>query len=364
MAKLSNVDISLTIDGVAANAYTGDHTGLTVYNVSGVTPKECADIMDGLYVWDGTRWQQLGKKGATGNIGYEPDNRAQLLGNQSYPYSTFGNAGTWMLENMRYIPNDGSITAKAGDTNYDPLDKYYTYPNPAGTDPGAIAPTTWSEKQGLLYSYAATVLSAAQDGYNDNQQQIAGATPGTKEVESLYETPVGSGNKNGKIQGICPPGWHVPSDREWNELEKELYENAKEYSHYTTTELGTTTIWNPTSTTGSWTWDTTTSWRGSTGTGGHGMSMMSPCKPPSSPYGDTDGKSLPTAQGGFNALLVGSASGGLMDDLYGYSGCFWSASARDSGWACYRVVFQQSPRVFRGYGSRSNLCSVRCKKND
>ena len=37
----------------------------------------------------------------------------------------------------------------------------------------------------------------------------------------LWMGPSSSANPSG-VQGICPSGWHVPSDSEWNELEESL----------------------------------------------------------------------------------------------------------------------------------------------
>ena len=36
-----------------------DHTGLMVYHISGEANPECAEIIDGIYVWDGEMWQSL-----------------------------------------------------------------------------------------------------------------------------------------------------------------------------------------------------------------------------------------------------------------------------------------------------------------
>lgn len=40
------------------------------------------------------------------------------------------------------------------------------------------------------------------------------------------------------MQGICPNGWHIPNDSEWNELESFLYD----YSGYVCTESTTNSI--------------------------------------------------------------------------------------------------------------------------
>lgn len=311
-----------------------------VYNVN---EDQCATtpILKGLYVWDGSKWQFVGQKPSS-DVGYEIDNRPHggpLAGTtQIYPYLTFGSAGTWMLENMRYIPADASITENNGSANA--TSKYYTYPNKKTLDPGV--PTTWSASQGLLYTYSAATLGA-QDGVDIDQGQ--GTAP----------TPI--------IQGICPLGWHIPSDAEWNQLEAEIYNKAYEYSYY---QNGGSDAFNPT--TWNVVWETGIStagygWCGSTNSKGHGLAILSPCEVSGSVNGITNGQSLSTAQGGFSALLTGLVFGSTSSD-YGFLANFWSASTYPStNGAWRRFLKQNEPRVFRDYGFRNYFFSVRCIRN-
>lgn len=91
----------------------------------------------------------------------------------------------WMAENLKSIQYaDGTPLINgidAGDLQGDYTTKYYFNYN---DDPGL------ADTKGRLYSWAAVMNDAA----------------------SSASTPSG-------VQGICPSGWHVPSDAEWMELE-------------------------------------------------------------------------------------------------------------------------------------------------
>src|SRR6056297_3339950 len=95
----------------------------------------------------------------------------------------------WMKENMRVTHyEDGTeISHVTGDTEWDNLtetDKAWCYYDNSDS---------LGNIYGALYTWAAAMNGAASS--NDN--------------------PSG-------VQGVCPDGWHLPSDEEWKELEMEL----------------------------------------------------------------------------------------------------------------------------------------------
>lgn len=310
-----------------------DHIGLVVYNTNKCVNSTGMD--DGLYVWNGTQWKIMPHPTTSSEVQSFTDTRD----NEVYLYRSFGNeAGIWMLENMRYI--DNSFTASAGSSS--PTDRLYTYPNANPATPDT-KPSTWERRQGLIYSYAAATLGV-QDGLNVNQAEGQGtqgpATP---------------------IQGICPAGWHIPSDSEWNQLEKEIYNNPQKYSSYTSPGQFNPTSWNDT-------WNTTYSSRGSGNENGHGLAMQSPCQLPGA-SGITSGTSLPTSQGGFNVLLAGRANGGSVT-YYGNYANFWCSSVSGSDNAWFRFLNRlplganyPPQQIERASTSRQYLFSVRCKKD-
>lgn len=320
----NGTDLSLTIDNAQNTPWNKDiHTGLMVYHAGKYDQCDPNTFPQGIYVWDSNRWQILGESDKQhSEVKIEIDPRD----GESYLYRKFGDAGEWMLENMRYI--DPAMTPGTGAAIN------YAYPNANISTPG-VKPASWNYQQGLLYSFTAATI---------------GADP------SLEEGSRGQGEAdedvNAHIQGVCPDGWHVPSDREWNRLEKEIYNNAPKYSHHTA-ENGfpfTPAEWNPL-------WEETDfesdlnlaiGPRGAETdqealNGGHGKAMLSICpsltidnngNSTSGPA--TKGESFLPKKGGFNALPVGAIAGGeLMKDpdgidSYGNAVLFWTSSPINS----------------------------------
>jgi uncharacterized protein (TIGR02145 family) len=120
-----------------------------------------------------------------------------------------------------------------------------------------------------------------------------------------------SSNKNpSEVQGICPSGWHLPSDAEWTAL-----------TNYVGTNAGTklkanSALWN------------------------------------------SNGKG--TDDFGFSALPGGLGySSGSFNNV-GYLGDWWSATESTASGAYGRGMSYGSANVFRDDGNRSGLYSVRC----
>lgn len=318
------------------------HIGLSVYHID-----ECSLEGAGLYLWSGKRWKKANED-LPNHVYRITDSRD----GEMYLARNFGTqAGDWMLENMRYKSAD-IILSRKEDANYADVVQSrlmrYFYPNGINND----IPSTWSKKQGLLYSYAAAT-AGKQNNTDQNQGQVAGNTPGVNEVESVI----------GYIQGICPTGWHIPSDREWNALEKEIYNNPEKYSEYTGSNNFNPANWIP-----AWESSSSAAIRGSSGTKGHAHAMLSACPAPGN-VKSVNGKSLPSTLGGFDALPIGYAYNGEVIDHGG--GCyFWTASTttRDTQnpnmlWAWDRIITTDQAGVLRYTYTRNALFSVRCKKN-
>jgi len=316
-----------------------NHEGMVVYNTN-----ECVNntgMDNGLYMWNGTEWISLQKSPSPPDVQKFTDPRDGEI----YLYRSFGSdAGVWMLENMRYI--DVSFTASAGSGSSLSTDRFYAYPNAQASTPGT-APSSWKKTQGLIYTYAAATLGV-QDGVSVNQSEgQSGEGPTTP------------------IQGICPVGWHIPSDSEWNRLEREIYNNPKKYSTYTGSSQFNPNVWNNT-------WNTNYASRGSDNGNGHGFAMQSPCQVPGV-SGTTSGTSLPASLGGFCALLVGRAGGAFGGSIvnYGEFTSFWSSSTNtiDTSWFRFlnlKSLGNSNPpyQVERAASSRTYMLSVRCKRDN
>lgn len=352
MPRIRLTDLNSMSDlSIPANEYL-EHTGLVVYNLN-----QCLDygVTDskGLYVWDGKKWIRLGKKSQSPEVFEFVDNR-DPANPETYLYRKFGDAGTWMLENMRAkIYQQGGTPPTLGivtPPSADPIQKLYAYPGLSGNGTS----TTYFDmlpEIGLLYNFAAVTNNEnIAVPARVNQGQVVGAVPGPNEVENAVAS--------GRVQGICPNGWHVPSDREWNMLEKELATYPEKYS----TNSGT--YWDPA-------WETGETNRGN---GTYGDTMKTPCLPPGM-SGSAIGKSFPASQGGFNLYLTGfgSADSGALINYGGYAYLRTSSSSADTSSSSesvnvrasyHRSLGEVSAYVGRIFSFQNNLMTVRCKKND
>lgn len=149
-----------------------------------------------------------GNSGKNGNVqtdttGQTPkDNSALYTGSvtdcedNTYPLVTIGNQ-TWMAENLRCakydtqseLPGQHIYTTQLGSTT-----PYYTDPYETDTEHSGNLTSYHRAKLGYLYNWpAAMALSATEAESRDLEFE-------------------------GKRQGICPNGFHLPTQAEWHEL--------------------------------------------------------------------------------------------------------------------------------------------------
>lgn len=108
---------------------------------------------------------------------------------RTYKYVQMGTQ-FWMAENLAYLP---AVNPPDVNSLKDPC--YYVY-DYSGTDVEAAKLTSNYRTYGVLYNWAAA---------------LAGSSPSN-------DVPSG-------VKGICPDGWHLPSEAEWEILEKYLMDN-------------------------------------------------------------------------------------------------------------------------------------------
>ena len=101
---------------------------------------------------------------------------------QIYQYKTIGTQ-VWMTENLAYLPSVVGPGTGSNSTAY-----YYVY-GYNGTDVATAKATSNYTTYGVLYNWPAAMSGAASS----------------------------SADPSG-VQGICPTGWHLPSDAEWTTL--------------------------------------------------------------------------------------------------------------------------------------------------
>lgn len=102
--------------------------------------------------------------------------------NRHYPAVAIGNQ-IWMAENLKYLP---SVNPPSTISNIEPC--YYVYGYEGMSVDGARLIKNFVT-YGVLYNWPATM----------NGQESSDTNPSS-------------------VQGVCPAGWHLPSDAEWAEL--------------------------------------------------------------------------------------------------------------------------------------------------
>jgi uncharacterized protein (TIGR02145 family) len=270
-------------DGEVSGEEKTAATGMLVYNT--------ADVLTGpgLYVWDGAKWQAL----------MPPPSAMDAEGNK-YSVGYFGDAGWWMTENLRSTKySDGTGLTATSNAGIDASLKYYWYPS------GNKTTFDNNPTYGLLYTWAA---ATDRTGVTGNEES----------------------SSHGPHQGICPAGWHLPSDLEWTQLTDVISASAD--GAYSTT----------------------------TGTGNIGTKMKSETTVDDQA---TNGTSNSRTANGFDALLVGRMFSGSVAN-YGTYTLFWSSSSNSSTNAWYRYLYYDNTGVTRSSSNKCYMYSVRCKKND
>jgi uncharacterized protein (TIGR02145 family) len=246
---------------------------------------------------------------------------ADAEGNR-YTVSKFGGA-CWMTQNLRstYTIQGNQrqdITEDLNILNDNNAVSYY-YPN----NNNQILTT--NSEYGLLYTWGA-------------------ANIGTVTTEAVNAFP----NKPSDRQGICPEGWVIPSDYDWNRLEEEIATNPSFYSSQTVSFP-----WNVM-------YEGLTGWRPGEGNSvpeWWGRSMKSPTK-----VSTTATNGVSNIDGtGFNALSIGNSHSDIAYD-YDNATYLWSGSASSATAAWARYLYRGYSGMSRGTSAKYYMFSVRCKK--
>ncbi|MDR0680446.1 MAG: fibrobacter succinogenes major paralogous domain-containing protein [Dysgonamonadaceae bacterium] len=252
---------------------------------------------------------------------------ADAEGNR-YTVSKFGGV-CWMTQNLRSTYTlQGNLKQEISedrniDNDYNAISYYYPYANQLTFEA--------NPEYGLLYTWGA-------------------ANIGTASTEAVNAFP----NKSSDRQGICPDGWVIPSDYDWNRLEEEIATNPSLYSTETTPFL-----WDEM-------YEGMTGWRPDEGNFTRprwGRTMKSPTKVVShggATITSTNGVSN-TDGTGFNALLLGYLVNGIVTSYSTYT-YLWSGSAGNATVAWRRSLRDSNSGVLHNTISKSYQLSVRCKK--
>jgi uncharacterized protein (TIGR02145 family) len=223
----------------------------------------------------------------------------------------------WTKENLRTTtsPSTGTylIPAASADNTFTGKQARW-YDNDSAT----YAPMDY----GLLYNW-----NAAVDTFNT----MFGET--SVNENAYYEVDV---NFSGHRRGICPIGWHLPSDAEWSTMERTVSGSNWQTSY-----------------------ETSPGYRGSHAgklAGGNWTSSTTSGAP--GDYGNADRN-----VSGFSAVPAGTYYESPFSNA-GYGADFWSATNGSSYYAYGRGLFYNTAGVSRNYYSKDYGFCVRCVRDD
>ena len=197
----------------------------------------------------------------------------------------------WMKENLKTTKYaDGTSISRGSSDSYDVA--YWYYPNNKSSKKATY---------GLLYNWKAVMRNSSSS----------------------------SANPSG-VQGICPDGWHVPSDAEWTQLTNYVSSQSENVcgndEDYIAKALASTTGWSH-----------------------------------SSDNCDVGNRPSSNNATGFSAVPAGGYYG--IYNYFGYNANFWSATENFSSYAYSRHIYYSNANVYRYYYSKDYGFSVRCLRN-
>lgn len=199
------------------------YTGLLVFNTNESAMCEGNDLMKGAYVWNGKKWEFLGKKTMLITRRKElVDNRP---GDTPQTYSTVHvqlirpwdggvvfDAGEWMSENLRAKVYSSNIVVASGQPTLimSDAEKVVQRPEVRFRNDENSSFNRW----GYFYN-----TFAAFNGYDMSTLKESEYTKSGFKAPSRVQ------------QGICPEGWRIPTFEDWHNLWRALQNDN--YCYYT-----------------------------------------------------------------------------------------------------------------------------------
>lgn len=330
--------------------------------------------MENVYVETDTLKTSNGNTEWSGKVVHHPAKYRMSNENKNYVYrefysAEFGDAGRWMISNLAAEAYDGfnhsegrKLTRAANSANENNK-AYWAYPN-RKKDLLSASDYDANPFLGYLYTWdAATGGKGGENGeenvdrYDDTSWPVDRSEVGMQEST---ESPTSPNRKDEQLrrQGICPKGWHLPSDYEWTQLELEIIRLTSEYADMPNiTNTGSNEVKQYTTIGGPDGGDGiaivyTDKWRGS----GHGQAMKDICEL------NHTGKSKHPQSNGFAVMLAGYGLDGKAGG-FGQDVMFWTSSVAHSKGAYARIFNSGENRVHFYKPWRFHQFSVRCKKD-
>ena len=118
------------------------------------------------------------------------DPNTVVIGEETYKTATFANGQTWMIENLRFVPEGKTVSDNPAEGNI-------WYPVKKDQDIVILKDAESIKSCGYLYDYY-TVMGINKEEYLKLSEEER--TTSLKKLEGT--------------QGICPEGWHIPTKAE------------------------------------------------------------------------------------------------------------------------------------------------------
>lgn len=309
-----------------------EHTGALVFNLKKIEIDAATRLCPGVHIWDGSKWQPLtpypkiivppALAGPQSDLIDPRDSETyytarfysvKLNYSCTSPEPTIIDAGIWMTQNLRLTQG---LVQNASDNLVT-----MQYANPSNT--GASAALI--RANGKLYNWAA---ATSQKGNTVNGQGNVDNPPSFVANNEQRGQP--GADTEVKRQGICPTGWHLPTDTEFYTLAEALKLQPELYSSQTTAS---------------------------------NADVGNVIKNTAGGTGSFQGTSKTSDQGGFDGLLTGFANSSSGISGYGVSTFWWSSSSFNLNNAYKRRVDNSTSSIDQNASARNNMFAIRCKKD-